>query len=185
MPAAQERPAPGRRPATAVEARALASPLRLRIIRELFDGPLTNTQIAGRVGRDKASVLHHVRVLVDAGFVEALPPRPGPRGSRERPYRSTGKSWRLDVANQAGQSGGDGPSVEDAMLQAFVEEMAAAPARPILTRLALRLSAPDSEELAARLTALLDEFADRPPDPEGEALALFLTLYRRADHPPA
>jgi DNA-binding transcriptional ArsR family regulator len=59
--------------------------VRLRIIRELYDGPLTNNELAHQLGRGKATVLHHVRVLLNTGFVEALPPRPGPRGSRERP----------------------------------------------------------------------------------------------------
>lgn len=74
-----------RRPPTLEESRALAHPVRLRIIRELYDGPLTNNELAHQLGRGKATVLHHVRVLLNTGFVEALPPRPGPRGSRERP----------------------------------------------------------------------------------------------------
>ena len=57
--------APQRRPATDAEARALASGLRLRILRLTLDEALTNKEIAERVGRNPASVLHHVRTLVD------------------------------------------------------------------------------------------------------------------------
>lgn len=168
-------PAPGpRRPATAEEARALSSPVRLRIIREVFDAPLTNNQIAARLGRDKATVLHHVRALVDTGFLEALPPRAGPRGSRERPYRSTGKSWRLDVSDYPHRTG-----IEDAMLGAFLEEVPDA-AKRSTSRLALRLTASRREELEQRLDQILREYADHPPDPDGDSLAVFLTIYLRS-----
>lgn len=172
---------PARRAATQAEARALASPVRLRIIRELFDGPLTNSELAARLGRDKATVLHHVRTLVDTGFLEALAPRPGPRGSRERPYRSTGKSWRLSA-------GPDG-EVADAMVDAFVEEVAAAQALapPDHTRIALRLTPQQYEEFTRRLAEVVEDFADRAPSPDGIAYAAFLSVYRRAGaaNPPA
>src|SRR5690349_16485733 len=59
-----------RRPATEAEARALASSLRLRILRLCLDRSLTNKEIAERLGA---------------------------RGAREIPYRATGKSWTVDV----------------------------------------------------------------------------------------
>jgi DNA-binding transcriptional ArsR family regulator len=172
-------PGPARRPATEQEVRALANPLRLRIIRETGDAPLTNAEIAARLGRDKATVLHHVRVLVEAGFLEPMPVRRGTRGSRERPYRSTGRSWRLDVA-EAGHIG----AVEPAMVEAFLAEVAIARRLepPESTRLALLLSDAGKRELTGRLRAVLDEFAERPGDP-GEAgttpYAVFLSVYRR------
>ena len=58
-----------RRPATEAEAKALASPLRLRILRLCLDQALTNKQLAGRLGRDPGTVLHHVRTLVATGFL--------------------------------------------------------------------------------------------------------------------
>jgi predicted ArsR family transcriptional regulator len=86
-----------RRPATDAEAKALASSLRVRILRMCLDEPMTNAQIAERLGRPPASVLHHVRTLTATGFLEALPAEEGPRGSRPVPYRATRKSWRLDT----------------------------------------------------------------------------------------
>ena len=87
---------PVRRQATDAEAKALASSLRLRILRMCLDEPLTNAQIAGRLGRDPATVLHHVRTLTGTGFLEALPAQKGNRGARSVPYRATGKSWRME-----------------------------------------------------------------------------------------
>ncbi len=86
-----------RRPATEAEARALASVTRLRILRLCLSDALTNKEIAARLGRNPATVLHHVRTLVDTGFLVADPARRGTRGSREVPYRATGKSWLMDV----------------------------------------------------------------------------------------
>ena len=40
-------------------------------------------------------VLHHVRTLVEHGFLEEQPARVGKRGAREKPYRATGLSWYL------------------------------------------------------------------------------------------
>src|ERR1700712_1537085 len=104
-----------RRPATEAEARALSSPTRLRILRLCLSEALTNKEIAARLGRNPATVLHHVRTLVDTGFLVAGPPRRGARGAREVPYRATGKSWLMDGAGSARPGGDPG-------LHAFLEE---------------------------------------------------------------
>src|SRR4051795_6284466 len=107
-----------RRRATDAEARALASAVRLRILRLGLDEPLTNQEIAARLGRNPATVLHHVRTLVDTGFLEAQPVRRGTRGAREVPYLSTGKSWLMDLEDRP-------PPSRDPLLAAFLEEVAA------------------------------------------------------------
>ena len=171
-----------RRSATPEEAKALASPLRLRIIRETLDTPLTNSEIAERVRRDKATVLHHVRVLVDNGFLVPGEPRRGTRGAREIPYHSTGKSWRLSMDDPAAAY-----AVEDAMVAAFVEELqagntlrrpAAEGPRPDFMRLAMRLTDADQAELLDRLQSLFGEFRGRN-SPDGVGWAYFGAVYRR------
>ena len=77
--------------------RALAHPLRLRIIRELYDGARSNKELATALGEDPATVLYHVRTLARTGFVKPAGTRPGARGSVEKLYGSTGKSWKVDV----------------------------------------------------------------------------------------
>jgi predicted ArsR family transcriptional regulator len=161
-----------RRQATDAEARAMASPLRLRILRLCLDAPLTNKQIAGALGRDPASVLHHVRTLVRTGFLVAEEERRGARGAREVPYRATGKSWTLDVVDpeQARTQG-------RVLVEAFVEE-----ARQVgfdnvaSTRAGLRLTPDEHEELLERVTALVEEFRAR--ESGGEPFSLFVGLHR-------
>lgn len=165
---------PPRRRATDAEARALASTLRLRILRLCLDDVLTNKEIAHRLDRDPASVLHHVRKLVDTGFLEALPARRGTRGSREVPYRATGKSWRLDI--------GDTPSARqrhgDIMLQTFLDELAEAGGELVdSARLGLRLNAEHLTEFSERMSALLNEFAERPADTDGDRWSVFFAVH--------
>lgn len=157
-----------RRPATDAEARAVASSTRLRILRLCLDRPLTNREIADRLERNPATVLHHVRTLVDTGFLVAEPERRGARGSREVPYRATGRSWQLDwsavpVADR------------DPMLAAFLAEVDAVGEEQLRsTRLGLRLTPAHRQEFEAELYGLLDRWAQRPPDVDGERWSLYL-----------
>ena len=68
---------PGRRAATDAEARALASALRLRILRVCLDEQHTNKEIATVLGMDPATTLHHVRTLLRTGFLAAQPEQRG------------------------------------------------------------------------------------------------------------
>jgi DNA-binding transcriptional ArsR family regulator len=163
-----------KRRATDAEVRALASALRLRILRLCLSEALTNKEIAERLGRNPATVLHHVRTLVDTGFLAAQPVRRGTRGSREVPYLATGKSWLMDIDDRP-----LGP--RDPMLHAFLEEVAeVGEERLSSSRLGLRLSPADLDEFRTRLHALLDEYARRPPDLGGERWSLYLGMHPEA-----
>ena len=164
-----------RRPATPDEARALANPLRLRILRLCLDTELTNEELATALDRDAGTVLHHVRLLVETGFLEPAPERRGRRGAIERPYRATGKSWTLDV--------GDSPSMTLAFVDAFRAEISEAPPGgvPWSGRLAVRLQPGAREAFEGRLQALVEELKDAD-DPEGEPYGFFAGLHRRRDH---
>lgn len=156
-----------RRPATDEEARTLASTLRMRILRVCLREAHTNKEIAEAVGRDPASTLHHVRRLVDTGFLTAQPVRRGTRGSREIPYIATGKSWR--ISNPAGGR---------ILLDAFLEEASLVDAVDLDTaRLGLRLSPAEWEEFKDRLAELLDEFAARPDDPDAAPWSVFVAMH--------
>ena len=162
-----------RRPATEAEARAMASAVRLRILRLCLDGALTNKEIAHRLGKDPASVLYHVRRLVRTGFLVPEPARRGTRGAREVPYRATGKSWVLDVVEPEVRRAG---SV--AMFEAFVAEAQAAGLdRVTMTRLGLRLTDSERRELNHRLHVLFDEYVRREPTPGALPWSLFYAAH--------
>ena len=160
---------PVRRMATDPERRALASVVRLRILRMCRYESLTNKEIAARLGRNPASVLHHVRTLVAQGFLVPGETRRGPRGSREVPYSATMKSWTLDMPPS--QS-------DDTLLRAFLEEVAQVPtSRVQMVRLGLQLNPEHRQELLQRLEVLLDEFARRDLDPDGQRESVFLAIH--------
>jgi predicted ArsR family transcriptional regulator len=167
-------PQPGgrqRRPATEAEARALASAVRLRILRVCLDRAHTNKEIADRLRLNPASTLHHVRRLVQTGFLVPEAERRGARGAREVPYRATGKSWTLDVHEMVPRG--------RAMLEAFLAEIGQVDLddRTAMARLGLRLTADGMAELEARLQQVLEEFRTRPVDPDAEPYSIFLAIH--------
>jgi DNA-binding transcriptional ArsR family regulator len=161
-----------RREATDDEARAMASPLRLRILRLCLDRSLTNKQIAEALGRDPASVLHHVRKLVRTGFLAAEGERRGARGAREVPYRATGKSWVLAVVDPV-----QGRAQTIALVEAFFQDAARVGFENVDgTRMGLRLTAAEHDELTGRIFELVEEFRRR--ESAGEPWSLFVGLHR-------
>jgi hypothetical protein len=175
-------PAGTRRPATEEEARALASALRLRILRLCLDHALTNKEIAARLGSNAATTLHHVRKLVATGFLAPQPERRGKRGAREVPYLSTGKSWTLSV-HEGRRVGGSG----QAMIDAFLDEIAYIDVdaqgddqvgNAGLSRLGLRLPPEQLDAMCNRIDDILREYAALPPDfARGLPFSVFLAVY--------
>jgi DNA-binding transcriptional ArsR family regulator len=158
-----------RRPATEAEAKALASAVRLRILRLCLDRALTNKEIARRLEANPATVLHHVRTLVDTGFLAAQPARRGTRGAREVPYQATRKSWRLDLS---------GKTDAMAMVGAFLDEIRHTDlGTSRISRLGLRLSPEELAEFHGRLFAILTEFEARPPTPDGRPYSVFVAVH--------
>src|ERR671929_2161 len=74
--------------------KALGHPLRLRVLETLSkdsEEPLTNRDLAQRLGVDPGHLHFHVRMLLRAGLIELAD---GGRG-REKPYRATAKTVRV------------------------------------------------------------------------------------------
>ena len=167
-----------RRPATEAEAKALAHPLRMRILRLCLDQALTNKQLAEWLDKDPGTVLHHVRTLVKTGFLIPDEVRQGAKGALEKPYRATGRSWNLSLEESPVPDAVDA----QAMLEAFQAELAEAGpgAAAGFNRLALTLSASSREELESRVLAILDEFVTRGPDPDGEPFGLLFAMHHRS-----
>ncbi|HEX6475472.1 MAG TPA: winged helix-turn-helix domain-containing protein [Candidatus Limnocylindria bacterium] len=165
-------PEPPLRDATSDEMRTLGHPLRLRILRLTLNQPMTNKELARRLDRDPGTVLHHVRRLVDGGFLAAEPVRTGRRGAMERPYRATGKSWEVRMAPSTHHTA--------AVMEAVrAEVLEGGPDSSLSTlRLGVRLRKQDLKELRRRIHALGDEFAERD-DPKGEPVGILAVIHRR------
>jgi len=163
------------RPPTLEEARALAHPLRLRILRLCLDEPMTNRQLATALGERPATVLHHVRTLVKTGFLVEQPWRQGPRGSVEKPYLSTGKSWALEGGLDLGST-----MSRRAVFEAVSAEIGEGGPDAVIdgARLAIRLTPDKLDELVSHMRELIDEY--RAADtPGGDPYAMLIVLHRR------
>ncbi len=171
--------APTSRPPTLQEARALAHPLRLRILRLCLDRALTNNELAAALGERPATVLHHVRTLVATGFLAEEAWRRGPRGSTEKPYRATGKSWQLD-------HGMSGDANLKAVLEAVAAEVHEAGPDAVVegARMAMRLRPDQLDELVGQIQRLIENYPGAgeylaTEDPDGDPYALLVVLHRR------
>lgn len=173
-----------RRDATPAEFKAMAHPLRLRILRLCLHEQLTNKELADRLRQEPATILHHVRTLCRTGFLEAGAVRNGRRGALEKPYRATRKSWVLSAAHPDDQL-----TSVIATIDALRDEISDAGPSSIRrnSRLGLRLSAAEVDELCARIDDLVEEYADHPPTVDGERYGFFVSLHhldRPADPSP-
>jgi predicted ArsR family transcriptional regulator len=143
-------------------ARALASPLRMRILRLCLHEARTNKELADELGVNPGTLLHHIRSLVETGFLSAEEPRRGSRGAREVPYLATRRSWN---------SGGD--DISSTLVETFLQEIEGLPPERLhIVRLGLKLNDDSRRELLDRFQELFEEYKDRPADADGEPLSL-------------
>lgn len=156
-------------------ARALSSPLRMRILRLCAFDARTNRELATLLDVAPGTLLHHVRSLVAAGLLAAQPERTGTRGAREVPYRATGLSWRTPVS---------APAQSAVLLETMRQQLQGVDPEAVdVTWLGLRLSPEHREELGHRLRDLAIEFKKRGPDPGGDAFSLVMVVHPDVNPP--
>ncbi len=159
-----------------VALRALAHPLRLRLLQLLRDrrGSATGAELAQATGESTASVSYHLSVLHQHGFVEP-DPEPGPT-KRHKPWRTTYETMRITTGapGERPLDGVGGPvlatwladtrAAQDAYLSSPVADEAQDAATFQLTR--LHLDADQAERLSADVAAVVDRYrGDGPPRP--------------------
>jgi len=167
-------PDAGDEAAQQARARALASPLRMRILRLCLHEARTNKELSEELGVNPGSLLHHVRSLVANGFLRAEEPRRGTRGAREVPYRATGLSWGQYV-----------PGVGAILLETFLQEIEGLPADDLnATRLGLKLSPERRDEMLGRFRDLFQEYANADSDPDGTPISLFFVEHPEVHRTP-
>jgi DNA-binding transcriptional ArsR family regulator len=164
------------RAATPAEFKAMAHPLRLRILRLCLHEPRTNKELADRLGKDPATVLHHVRLLERTGFLAAARPRHGAKGALEKPYLATRKSWVLSPTSPE-----DELVNRTAVIDALRAELLEAGPDGVVegARLGVQLSPAKVKRYRARIERLIKDLHDEPDEPGGERLGFYVVLHKR------
>lgn len=165
-----------RREATADEAKAVAHPLRIRILQVLRGETLTNKEIAHRLGATPGATLHHLHLLSEHGFVEAEEARPGNRNAREIPYRATGKTLGLSFNPAMPESALVGPAILESALENY--RRAPGSGRLSETSVTLFLSPAQLSAFQGRLHALIEEYAGIGPGTEARKYGFFAAMYQ-------
>jgi DNA-binding transcriptional ArsR family regulator len=169
--------------ATATQLRALAHPLRLRILRLCLTAERTNQELAESLDVAPGTVLRHVRELLAAGFLVAAEIRTGRRGALERPYRATGTSWHLKSSEP------EHPELSKelhvALVAAHLAELheSAVGAERANLRGTMRLGPAALAELQGSIEALLREYGERD-DPGGVPVSFLWSIHGVPDPPP-
>ena len=153
--------------------RALSSPLRLRVLRLCAFESRTNKELAELLGVNPGTMLHHVRTLVQTGYLAAEAERSGAQGAREVPYRATGLSWRTSM-----------PGGSPVLIETFLQQIeGVAPEDLDTTWMGMKLTPEHRTEFQHRLYALVNEFKERGPDADGEPYSFFSTLHPDVNPP--
>ncbi len=181
---------------TPEQLKCFTDPLRSRILSILCEREATNQQLAHAIGEPHAKVLHHVRVLLDAGLIVLVNTRIK-GGNVEKYYRAVARMFGI-------RPGPDlRPSVAAAEFEAVAQEVAAAaalwpepPEYPNWEGRRKRLRSERREEFHRRLLALIAEFWGGPQrsddgltvtqadeDPDAPMFCFAAVLYRDPTDP--
>lgn len=139
--------------------KALASPVRTRLLNALEAEPASAKQLADKLGFTHGNVGHHVKVLERAGLIEVVEERPA-RGFTERILAPSYDRLRIDVSE-------GGVDKLRFLFEQAIREAAPSDQQPFDQpgRLyAVRMSQTRAAAFAERLVALAEEFAAAEED---------------------
>lgn len=146
--------------------RALAHPMRHRLLIALRGEPATISQLARRLEVRKGSVAHHLNVLVEAGMV---------RQAQTKLVRGGIEQYYEPAVDKILTREDDAPTTS-ALLAAVATEITTSP-DPLLHLRHVRLSAEQASDLRATLEAIL---ADPPaPGPDDRMYGILVGMYQR------
>lgn len=157
--------------------KALGHPLRLKVLQELgeTDSPLTNRDLAERIGVDPGHLHFHVRMLHRCGLIRLAE---GGRG-REKPYRPVAR--HLQVAQEIRAAGG-AAELHAAMLEEVSRGWAAY--GPTGEFRAAQLNVHLSGDVARELLRELIEKAAELEDEAEELLTVTVIAHPKTAAPP-
>jgi DNA-binding transcriptional ArsR family regulator len=166
--------------------KALADPLRIRLLEWLAEAPRSARQLADCVGLPADRLYYHLGQLEEAGLIEVAEYRPLARGKVERIYAPVQTEPPGDDADPEETAAFLGSVLEATALDitaAYRAKQAGRRREVDVRRGALRLTDEALAELRGHIEQLAARFAD--PGAEGTWTGVLLTLVDLQDRPDA
>jgi DNA-binding transcriptional ArsR family regulator len=164
---------------SAQQLKALGDPIRLRVLNIIRHQPATAKQLADRLQVSPGAMGHHLRVLLDAGLAQVVARRLQ-RGIVASYYTRTARIFDYDLPPELK---GDTPASLDILTQArdeLAETLAEQDSEQFTCIVGLphvRLSQERRNAYVERVSALINEFLNEPPDLRGEVFTLCVGLF--------
>lgn len=108
--------------------KALADPLRQRLLNAFCGNPATTKQVALQLGEKPTRLYHHVDLLHKAGLIELVETRPN-RGTLEKYYVAAGRNFVVDHQMLRAMGGEGDATIEAQAMVVNLLEAALAEAR--------------------------------------------------------
>jgi DNA-binding transcriptional ArsR family regulator len=170
------------------QVRAIANPLRIRMLQLFAQGPLTTKQVADRLGEKPTRLYNHARALERAGLVRLVRTAQN-RGTTERYLEAVGSRFEVDESLFAlGRPGSAARVATYATASALLRSAAAAldraaaagpdAAEPLVAQAAICVTPREYRRLRARVLEWLEGLRRREGGkrPEGKISDAVLTL---------
>jgi DNA-binding transcriptional ArsR family regulator len=164
--------------------KALADPLRIRLVEWLMERPRSARELADCAGLPADRLYYHLGQLEQAGLIEVAEYRRLARGKAERIYAPAEAEPPGDDASPQETAAFLGSLLEATAMDisaAYQAKQAGHRREVDVTRAALRLTDEALAELRGHLTQLADRFAE--PETEGTWTRLVLVLADLQDRP--
>jgi DNA-binding transcriptional ArsR family regulator len=176
---------------TMEQMRALAEPLRTRILEALGERPMTTIQVAKRLNERHTKLYHHIGVLEGAGLIEVVESRQN-RGTVEKYYVPAARRFVVDRrAFSAGPDAEEARAGVQSLLVGTLEKtiaeveksfaaglFAQESATPgLVTHRHLRLTKAQLEELATKLQSWIRDCVAEDADPSADTYGLTVAVY--------
>ena len=157
------------------QARLLADPFRLSILREFVEEPRTTMQVAERMGEKAPRLYRHVHALVDAGLLKPKGERQK-RGTTERYLQAVASRFEVDAslfASAGPRARGDAKKRQMAKLiqtlfagaqqelLAWASDPDSADEPPTVARIFVRGSRKEVERIRKRIMAIVTEVSSK------------------------
>ena len=158
--------------------KALADPLRLRVLLHLADTPMTVKQLATLLDVPPTRLYYHVRILEEHDLITVVERRVV-AGIEERTYRAVAQSWEASASLDIAMVAGTGVLKALFNMVAAEAEVALADqpggavggldsALPLLSLNRLALSAAGVADVQSRFEALVEAHGTPAPEPTGD-----------------